>query len=148
MLQIQNRNQNWLPSIFDEFFFGDKLQSNFAAVPMTNIIENDKQFQIQVQASGFAKEEASISLSGDRIEISLLHKEENNKDNTPSKDSNGERYIRHEFISRNYKQSYVIPEDVDREKITASLENGILNVTLPKLELKQEENLVRQISIC
>ncbi len=150
MLQIQKRNQDWLPSIFDEFFFGNNsLQNGFNGYsngyrPQMNITEDDKQYQIQVLAPGFAKDEANISLNKDELEISLQATDVKSGDEKSPK----LKYIRREFVKRNYRQSFILPDEVDREKVAASLENGILNVILPKLEPKQEENLVRQITIC
>lgn len=106
-----------------------------------NIIENEKEFKVQVVATGFSKEEAKVSVNNDEIQISLVHKDE-------KKEKSAENYLRHEFSMQSYNQSFIIPDDVETDKISASLENGILSVVLPKQEKKLNANLSRQIAIC
>lgn len=138
MLQIQKRNQNWLPSIFDELFWNDGFQNEFSARPSMNVVENDNEYRVEFAAAGFKKEDASVSLENDQLVISLKQKEEKETSN---------KYLRHEFVQRDYRQSFELSDDVNREKISASLENGILTVILPKHERKAAE-AARQIAIC
>lgn len=138
MLQIQKRNQNWLPSIFDELFWNDGFQNEFKSRPSMNVVENEKEYRVEFTAAGFKKEEASVSLENDQLLISLQQKNEK---------ESSENFLRREFIQRDYRQSFVLPDDVDREKISASLDNGILTVLLPKQERKPVES-ARQIAIC
>ena len=70
------------------------------------------------------------------IENKLEHKEENKK----------EHYLRREFSYSNYQQSYILPEDVDREKISAKVLNGVLEIELPKV-VKNEQKVQRKIEI-
>lgn len=44
-----------------------------------------------------------------------------------------EHYLRREFSYSNYQQTYVLPDDVNRDGITAKVDNGILEITLPKV---------------
>ena len=61
------------------------------------------------------------------IENKFEHKEE---------DKN-EHYLRREFSYTNYQQAYSLPKDVDRNGISAKVEDGVLTIVLPKV--KQEE---------
>jgi HSP20 family protein len=70
------------------------------------------------------------------IENKMEHKEEEKK----------HHYLRREFSYSNYEQSYTLPEDVDKESISAKVEHGILTVTLPKLT-KEEVKSARAIEI-
>ena len=56
------------------------------------------------------------------------------------------RYLRREFSYSNYQQVYTLPEDVDKDKISARVEDGVLTITLPKLQEEKKSN-VREISI-
>ena len=45
-----------------------------------------------------------------------------------------------------YEQTLILPEDVDKEKIGAKMSDGVLNITLPKLEQKTQK-IARQIEV-
>jgi HSP20 family protein len=66
----------------------------------------------------------------------MEHKEEDKK----------QHYLRREFSYTNYQQNYSLPDDVDREHISAKVENGILTVVLPKMK-KEETKVSRMIEI-
>ena len=67
----------------------------------------------------------------------MEHKEEKKK----------EHYLRREFAYSNYQQSYVLPEDVDREKISAKVNDGVLTIELPKLSPKKEAEKLHRIEV-
>ncbi|MBR4217518.1 MAG: Hsp20/alpha crystallin family protein, partial [Bacteroidales bacterium] len=71
------------------------------------------------------------------IENKTEHKENDKK----------HHYLRREFSYTNYEQNYSLPEDVDKEHIEAKVENGILTITLPRVQ-KEEHKLSRNINIC
>ena len=95
---------------------------------------------MEVAAPGIKKEYCRVSLNEDgnlsiAIENKMEHKEEDKK----------QHYLRREFSYTNYQQSYSLPEDVVKDKISARVENGILTVTLPKQE--KEAKVSKSIEI-
>ena len=57
------------------------------------------------------------------------------------------RYLRREFSYEKFQQTLLLPDDVDAEKIEAKVENGVLNVHLPKMAKVEKPNPVKQISV-
>ena len=57
-----------------------------------------------------------------------------------------EHYLRREFSYSKYEQTLILPDDVDKEKIAANVADGVLSVSLPKVETK-EDKVTRQIEV-
>ena len=55
--------------------------------------------------------------------------------------------LRREFSYSNYQQCYTLPEDADREKISAKVADGILEVEIPKLTPKEEAKTTKNIEV-
>ena len=125
-----------LPSYFEDAFTG----KDFASfVPSVNISENDKEWKLEVSAAGYSKEDFRINLEKELLTVSAEHKTEANKEE--------KNYTRREFSLGSFSRSFRIKENtVDVEKIAASYENGILHISLPKLEVGQEK-VTKEIKI-
>lgn len=64
-----------------------------------------------------------------------------------AKEEKRHTWLRREFAYSSYSQSFTIPDEVDESQITANMENGVLNITLPKKEQVIQEPVTRQIEI-
>ena len=140
MLPVMFKN-SWFPTVFDEFLNSDVTPSTCTTTaPAVNVKEDEKAYTMEVAAPGIKKEYCRVSLNEDgnlsiAIENKMEHKEEDKK----------QHYLRREFSYTNYQQSYSLPEDVVKDKISARVENGILTVTLPKQE--KEAKVSKSIKI-
>ena len=56
-------------------------------------------------------------------------------------------YLRREFAYSRFRQAMILPDDVDKEAISAKVENGVLTVTLPKLKPQEVKKSNRLIDI-
>ncbi|MCP9201100.1 Hsp20/alpha crystallin family protein [Gramella sp. GC03-9] len=134
MSLIKRNETNWLPSVFDDMFRTDWLggttnvNSIGTSIPAVNIKESDDSFEVEVAAPGKAKEDFNIELDNDVLTISSETKKE---DETSSE--NG-RFTRKEFSYSTFKRAFSLPESVDSSKISASYNNGVLIISLPKKE--------------
>lgn len=149
VVKSTRRNQNgWLPSLLDDFFSEDFMGvpvSRQFATPAVNIRETEKNYDIQVAAPGMTKDDFKLSINEDNeLVISLEKKDE--KHEGDKKEQQG-TWIKREFAYASYSQSFVIPEDVELDKISAKMENGVLSIDLPKKEPKNEVPATRQITI-
>ena len=50
-----------------------------------------------------------------------------------------EHYLRREFSYSNYEQALTLPEDVEKDKIEAEVNNGVLHITLPRTQKAEKE---------
>lgn len=133
-MSLIKRNENWLPSVFDDMFKTDWLggttnvNSIGTSIPAVNIKESDESFNVQVAAPGKAKEDFNIELDNDVLTISSENK--NEKETTAE---NG-RFTRKEFNYTTFKRAFSLPDSVDSAKISANYQNGVLEIALPKKE--------------
>jgi Molecular chaperone (small heat shock protein) len=137
------RNQYWLPSIFNDIFDDDFMGYTPAkqfASPAVNIIENEKDYQIEVAAPGMSKEDFKVRLENDNELVIALEKK--NEDKHEKKN-----YLRREFSYASFKQSFIIPDEVEAEGIGAAMVDGVLKITLPKKEVTVKTPASRQIEI-
>lgn len=144
MLPIIRTKTSSMPNLVDRFF-NDNWLDNFwgdsynSFSPSVNITENDKNFEIEVAAPGIDKKEFNISVDEGRLVISYEHKEEQEQKDDQKK------YLRREFSSTSFSKSFSLPENVNAEKISASYNDGVLHVEVPKE--KEKSKLSRLIKI-
>ncbi len=141
MLARRNDNTNWMSNWFDDFFFGGWLPRVDSTATAVNVKETGKTYEMEVASPGLKKEFCKVHLNEDgnlvvRLENTATQKEENKK----------EHYLRREFSYSNFAQSYLLPKDVDKDNISARVEDGILHITMPKLS-KEETAIERTIDI-
>lgn len=131
---LARRNENYLPSFFERFFNNELMDwgnSNFSStntsLPAVNVKETTDEFVIELAAPGMEKKDFKINFKNNVITISSEKedKKEEKKDN----------YTRREFSYQSFQRSFTVPENaIMSDKIQASYNNGILEITLPKRE--------------
>ena len=140
MLPVMRRN-SWLPEVFNDFFDTDFMPKANATAPAINVIESDNEYKVEVAAPGMCKEDFDININqnGD-LTIKMESKREKKEEDKKA------RYLRREFSYSKFEQTLILPEDVDKEKIAARVEDGVLNIDLPKV-VKEEVKVARQITV-
>ena len=139
------RNQNWLPSIFNDFLNNDWLvERRNTTAPAVNIIENDDEYKIEVAAPGMTKEDFKVHINEDNELIISMEKRSEEKDE--EKRHKG-TYLRREFSYTQFQQSLLLPDNVVREKISAKVENGVMSIDIPKKKDTEASAVARQIEI-
>src|SRR5438094_234434 len=133
------------PSVFEGFFkpwnemFGGSSMagSRPATMPAVNINENKDEYKISVAAPGLKKDDFEIDVEGNMLTISC-EKEENREE----KDG---RHTRREYNYSSFSRSFTLPEDVNKDRIAAAYEDGVLKLTLPKKEEAKKAALSKHI---
>ena len=111
------RNQNWLPSIFNDFLTNDWLMERRNAV---NIIENDDEYKIEVAAPGMTREDFKVHINEDNELI--ISMEKRNEEKEEDKKHKG-TYLRREFSYTQFQQSLLLPDNVNNRLTAGSGEN-------------------------
>lgn len=145
------RNQNWLPGIFDDVFGSEWVDKSNVTAPAVNILEDENEFKVEVAAPGMTKEDFKVNINEDNeLLITMEKREERNEGDEKEKDSKNRKkgtYLRREFSYSQFQQRLILPDNVEKGKITAKVENGVLTIGIPK---KQESRIApeaRQIEI-
>ncbi len=136
------RNSAWLPDVFGDFFGADYYMPKAnATAPAINVKETDSEYAVELAAPGMKKEDVTVHINDEGNLTVKLEKKEEKKE-----EGDNARYLRREFSYSKFEQTLILPDDVDRNKISARVENGVLTVDLPKLEPKTEK-VARQITV-
>ena len=131
-----------MPDIFNDFFDNSWMERTNYTAPAINVIENEKEYEVELAAPGLTKEDFQIHVDNEgNLQIAMEKKNEHKEGHKHG------RYLRREFSYEKFQQTLLLPDDVDQEKIEAKMENGVLNVHLPKREKVAQAETVKQISI-
>ena len=144
---IRNNSNNWLDCAFNDLFDMVSMPRTAAATaPAVNVRESDDAFTMDIAAPGLKKEHCTVNINN---EGNLVVKIQNRSENEEHSDQEGQKfhYLRREFSYSNYEQTYSLPETVDKDRISAKVQDGILSVELPKLTPEQEKKMDRTIEI-
>ena len=141
------RTQNWLPSIFNDFFDNDWMVKANATAPAINVFETEKEYKVELAAPGMTKEDFNVHIDEENnLAISMEKKTENKEESNKDEKKEG-RYLRREFSYSKFQQTMILPDDVDKEKISAQVENGVLNINLPKFTEQEKEKTKKFIDV-
>jgi HSP20 family protein len=137
---------NQYPSLFDRFFENDlfdrssrNYSSTNTTLPSVNIKESPEDYEVEIAAPGFGKNDFKIELDNDLLSIS-------SDKNVENETTDGQQFTRREFSYQSFSRTFTLPNTADSKKIEAKYNNGILRITIPKKE-EAKPKPARQISI-
>lgn len=129
---------DWFDNDFSDNFLNGVRRVNTTA-PAVNVKEDADKYTMEVAVPGIKKDYVRIDLNKDGdLELAIENKLEHHEED--GKEAHKEHYLRREFSYSNYQQVYSLPEDVDKDHISAKVEDGILSIELPKIK-KEEANV-------
>jgi len=103
--------------------------------PLVNIHETDKEVVLEAEMTGLTKEDIGLELKGNELTIKGKTRE---SDETIPK---GYTVIHRERCPLEYIRTFTIGDEIDRSKIDAQYENGILRVKLSKSDEAQPKRI-------
>jgi HSP20 family protein len=142
MTPMRRYEQNWLPGIFNDFFANDWMTRTNATAPAINVIEDEKDYKVEVAAPGMNKEDFKVNVTDDNYLVLTVEKENESKDEDKKR-----KYLRREFSYHKFEQSLALPEDVNKDEIKASVNDGVLTIDIPKVKVTEKQPAVKQIEI-
>ncbi len=104
-----------------------------ARLPRLDVIDRDNEVVIKAEVPGVKKDDIQISLSGNRMTIKGESRHE-------EKEEKGD-YYRCEISRGSFSRMITLPADVDDTKAKAEMQDGMLEVTLPKIEQARERDI-------
>ena len=113
-------------SLFNQLDNFDRFFGNFpptAGSFRTDIVDKGDKYLLKADIPGFTKEDISLDITENMLMISAEHKDET--------EDKSENFIRRERRYGSFCRGFDI-SDISREKISASYENGVLCIDLPK----------------
>lgn len=100
-------------------FYESSIKSKF--------ITKDKQYVIIMEVPGFDKNQIKIKVNGNKLFIKGIIEEKNKDDDSDN------------YMNKNFNYVISLYEDVDKKNISSNLKNGILTITLPRIEIKEQD---------
>ncbi|WP_276482251.1 Hsp20/alpha crystallin family protein [Paraflavitalea pollutisoli] len=134
------------PAIWDDFFrpWNDLFPNGFsplksATIPAVNITDAKDEYKLSLAAPGLKKSDFNIDIDGNMLTISC-EKEEN-------KEEKDGHHTRKEYSYQSFSRSFTIPDEVVKDKIEASYDDGILKVALPKKEEAKRLSVSKHVTV-
>jgi HSP20 family protein len=115
-------------TVIDSFFGFPSVRSSnrWAFVPRVDIMDEKDYMSVVAELPGMNKEDVKVLVEDGVLTISGERKTETEK--------NEANYLRSELSYGSFSRSFTLPDHLDTDKIAADYRNGILTVTIPKLE--------------
>jgi HSP20 family protein len=128
--------------LFDDFFgrgwmrpfgWGRPLAEMAALAPSVDVIDREDEVVVRAEVPGFRKEDIDVSVSGTMLTIKGESK-------TEEKEEKGD-YYRCEISRGAFARTLALPAEVDESKARAEMKDGMLELTLPKLEKSKRRRI-------
>ena len=161
------KNQHWLPGIFNDFFGNEWVDKSNGTAPAVNILETEDEFRVEVAAPGMTRNDFRVDINEDNELLITMEKREERSESDdkrtedkrtgdkPDDTQPGERkpcdkkgtYLRREFSYSQFQQRLILPDTVEKARISAKVENGVLTVDIPKKKESKVAPAARRIEV-
>lgn len=128
----------WLPEVFNDFFDNNNMARANATAPAINVKETANEYVVEMAAPGMRKDDFKVHINADGDLTVKMERQNAEQEKC--------HYLRREFAYSKFEQTLILPDDVDRDKISANVADGVLTVVLPKIN-REEQRVSRQIQI-
>jgi HSP20 family protein len=121
-----------IPTVFENLlspwndFFDGGTGGFTMNVPAVNILEQPTQYLVSLAVPGMKKDDFKIDVDGNMLTISSEEEEK--------KEEKEKRFTRREYSYSSFSRCFMLPEEINKEKIDAKYEEGVLKIALPRKE--------------
>ena len=106
-----------------------------APLPAADLYETEKELVVELEAPGFEEKELVLEVTDHTLKIKgerMKEKEEKEK-----------TFFLHERLEKHFERTFTLPPEADIEHIEAKFETGVLEVHVPKVELKPRKIAIK-----
>ncbi|MBQ3841502.1 MAG: Hsp20/alpha crystallin family protein [Ruminiclostridium sp.] len=130
-------------NVFDDFFDFPAMpaRQQTASIMKTDVREHEHGYELDVDLPGIKKEDVKVKLDDGYLTITATSAQNNDE-----KDKKG-NYIRRERFSGSYSRSFYVGDEVKETDIKAKYDNGVLQLSIPKIEAKPKKPEIKYIAI-
>ncbi len=124
--------------LFDEFWNHSGREEESTISPRTDILERKDEYVLYAEMPGVKKDDFKVDVEDNLLTIhgtKEIHKR-----------NDGEQYARVERQCGNYVRSFRLGEEINKDKINAKYDGGVLEVTLPKSEKVKPKSIEIKIN--
>jgi len=136
---VTRRNQDFMPTLFNELM---NWNDNTFSTPRMNIMETKDNYKLELCIPGLTKEDVKLNIDAEGNLVVEMVKE------TKKENKEEMRYLRHEFSVEHFRQTVMLPDDIHKEQISAKVENGILDIVIPKVTVEEKKQAMQTIEVC
>ena len=136
---VTRRNQDFMPTLFNELM---NWNDNTYSTPRMNIMETKDNYKLELCIPGLTKDDVKLSIDQEGNLVVEMTKETKHEEK-----NNDVRYLRHEFSVEHFRQTVMLPDDIHNDQISAKVENGILDIVIPKVTMEEKKQAVQTIEI-
>jgi HSP20 family protein len=122
--EVPSDLQSFIDRMFDEFPFVSEFPARLSqlALPALDLYEKDGRYMLDVAVPGYEPKDVNIEVNGNAVTISGTH--------TESDEKKGARFHRREIRSGSFRRTVSLPQDIDPDKVDATISKGVLTLAL------------------
>jgi len=105
--------------------------------PALNVHQTDEEVVVEAHVPGYKEDELEVEIGDGVLTVSGKTEEK--------KEEKGKQYLHREWTSESFTRSITLPENIDENKVEATLKDGVLTITIQKR--KTEKPKVKKIKV-
>jgi HSP20 family protein len=125
--------RSWLPLLRWDRPFAVEPGTFEGRMPRIDVIDRENEIVVKAEAPGVKKEDVKVSLTGNLLTVRGETRREEKEEK--------EEYYRCEIARGSFSRTVALPCEVDAGKATAVMTDGMLEITLPKLEQAKKREI-------